>query len=98
MFNRGPVPVPGGSDIVNATGWNAADGYEVTAVPSMRMIVDLFLLDESRWINLTGNSGHAYHRNYDDQLELWRTGQLIPMRWVRFTVEREAADTLTLAP
>jgi len=98
MFNRGPVPVAGGSDLVNATGWDAAAGYEVTAVPSMRMIVDLFLLDESRWVNLTGNSGHAYHRNYDDQLELWRTGQLIPMRWVRFTIEREAADTLLLEP
>ena len=52
-------------------------------MPSMRMIVDLANLDESRWIQLTGNSGHAFHANYDDQFELWRTGQNLPMRWDR---------------
>ena len=30
-------------------------------MPSMRMIVDLANLDASRWIQLTGNSGHAFH-------------------------------------
>ena len=67
----------------------AATGYEVDAVPSMRMIVDLSNLDDSRWIQLTGNSGHAFHPNYDDQFELWRTGQNLPMRWDRATIESE---------
>ncbi|WP_025619587.1 penicillin acylase family protein [Salinispora cortesiana] len=98
LFNADPVSVSGGSAIVNATGWDAATGYEVNAVPSMRMIVDLADLDASRWIQLTGNSGHAFHRNYDDQLELWRTGETLPMRWERATIEAEAARTLTLEP
>ncbi|WP_028569421.1 penicillin acylase family protein [Salinispora tropica] len=98
LFNTDPVSVSGGGAIVNATGWNAATGYEVNAVPSMRMIVDLADLDASRWIQLTGNSGHAFHRNYDDQLELWRTGETLPMRWERATIEAEAAQTLTLEP
>ncbi|MEW2384669.1 penicillin acylase family protein [Micromonospora sp. NPDC047707] len=98
LFNAEPVGVSGGDAIVNATGWDAADGYEVDAVPSMRMIVDLADLDESRWIQLTGNSGHAFHPNYDDQLELWRTGRTLPMRWDRTTVEAEAARTLILQP
>ena len=39
-----------------------AEGYEVTAAPSMRMVVSLADLDDSRWINLTGVSGHALQR------------------------------------
>ena len=41
VFNRGPFPTAGGSAIVNATGWNTSQGYQVGSVPSMRMIVDL---------------------------------------------------------
>jgi penicillin amidase len=96
LFNPEPAGVSGGDAIVNATGWDAADGYEVDAVPSMRMIVDLSNLDNSRWIQLTGNSGHAFHPNYDDQFELWRTGQNLPMRWNLDTIKSESTDTLTL--
>ncbi|HEX7744526.1 MAG TPA: penicillin acylase family protein [Micromonosporaceae bacterium] len=95
LFNHDPVGVSGGDAIVNATGWSAPAGYEVDAVPSMRMIVDLANLDRSRWIQLTGNSGHAFHRHYSDQFGLWRTGRTLPMRWDRAAIEDQAADTLT---
>jgi penicillin amidase len=98
IFNRGPVETAGGSDIVNATSWNAAEGYDVTVVPSMRMIVDLSDLDGSRWVQLTGNSAHPYHPNYVDQLELWRTGRMLPWHWDRSSVEAAAEHTLTLRP
>ena len=87
---------------MNATGWStdgpADDPYTVTAVPSMRMIVDLSHLDDSRWIQLTGNSGHAFSPNYDDQFDLWRTGQNLPMYWERGGIEGVATHTLTLVP
>jgi len=98
LFNHGPAPISGGSAIVNANGWNAGAGYRVTYVPSMRMIVDMADLDASRWIQLTGNSGHAFHPNYHDQFELWRTGETLPMRWQRESIEKAATDTLTLRP
>ena len=98
LFNRGPAGTSGGRAIVNATGWTADEGYEVDSVPSMRMIVDLADLDASRWIQLTGNSGHAFHDNYVDQFELWRTGQNLPMRWERDSIAAEAAHTQTLRP
>ncbi|MFI6904184.1 penicillin acylase family protein [Nonomuraea sp. NPDC050394] len=79
LFNRGPISVAGSKDAVNATGWNAQSGYEINAVPSMRMIIDLSDLAKSQWINLTGASGHAYHANYWDQTELWAQGRLLPM-------------------
>jgi penicillin amidase len=67
-------------------------------VPSMRMVVDLADLDSSRWVNLTGASGHTFHRNYADQLDSWRRGDTMPMRWDRDTIEREARHKLTLKP
>ncbi len=57
--------VGGGSAIVDAIGWDAVEGYDVTWVPSMRMVVSLADLDKSRWVNLTGASGTpstALHR------------------------------------
>lgn len=98
IFNRGPYEVGGGSGLVNATGWDAREGYEVTAVPSMRMVVDLDDLDRSRWIQLTGNSGHAYHANYLDQAPLWAEGKTLPWAFGERAVERSAENTLTLEP
>ncbi|MEV7009439.1 penicillin acylase family protein [Streptosporangium sp. NPDC051022] len=98
LFNRGPLRTAGGKDAVNATGWDATQGYEVNWVPSMRMIVDLADLDRSRWINLTGASGHAFHTNYNDQSELWANGRTTPMRFTETAVRENAADTLTLTP
>jgi penicillin amidase len=98
LFNRGPEGTAGGGAIVNATGWTASAGYQVDAVPSMRMIVDLSNMDNSRWVQLTGNSGHAFHPNYLDQFELWRTGQNFAMPWTRPVIAAGARETLTLAP
>lgn len=98
LFNRGPFPAAGGSDAVNATAWDAAAGYDVVAGPSMRMVIDLSDLDGSRWIQATGNSGHAYHRHYADQVAPWLAGELLPWRWDRATIEAESRDALTLTP
>ena len=98
LFNRGPEPASGGDSTVNATSWDARDGYQVDWVPSMRMIVDLSDLDKSRWVQLTGNSGHAFHPNYADQFPLWRVGENLPMLWDRASIEAAATHTLTLRP
>ncbi|NJC69651.1 penicillin acylase family protein [Planosporangium thailandense] len=96
LFNVGPVRTSGGSSLVDATGWNAPDGYDVIWVPSMRMAVDLSDLNSSRWVQLLGQSGHAFSPHYSDQLELWRTGKTLPMRWDRATIERESRHKLVL--
>ena len=77
LLNRGPWNLGGGEAAVNATGWNAAGGYDVIWVPSMRMVVNLDDLDKSRWINLTGASGHAYSAHYTDQTDKWAKGELL---------------------
>jgi penicillin G amidase len=98
LFNRGPISTSGGESIVNATGWNAPDGYAVTWVPSMRMVVDLEDLDASRWIHLTGQSGHVFSPHYWDQAALWRDGKTLPWAFGADAVAAAAADELVLTP
>ena len=98
LLNRGPWELGGGSGLVNATAWNAAEGYEVTAVPSMRMVVSLADLDDSTWINLTGASGHAFAGHYTDQTDLWTQGETLPWPFGREAVDAAAGDRLLLTP
>lgn len=98
IFNRGPITTSGGDSIVNATGWTVPDGYEVNWVPSMRMVLDLSDLDRSTWVNLTGNSGHTYNKNYVDQLDAWQTGQTFPFPFTRAAVDAATVNRLTLVP
>ena len=94
LFNRGPYELGGGSAIVNAIGWDARLGYGVDWVPSMRMIVDLHDLDASRWVNLTGASGHAFHPNYADQAPLWQAGETRAWPFTADAVREAARDML----
>jgi penicillin amidase len=98
LLNRGSWELGGGSSTVDATGWNAALGYEVDLVPSMRMVVSLADLDASTWVNLTGASGHAFNDHYTDQTDVWATGETLPWDFTREAVEGSADDTLTLRP
>ncbi len=96
LFNRGPYELGGGTGAVDATSWDAREGFDVTAVPSMRMVVDLDTLDRSRWIQLTGSSGHAFHEHYVDQSELWARGETLPWAFSSSAVDRATEKTLVL--
>lgn len=98
LFNRGGYEVGGGSSVVNAMGWTAFEGYEVDWAPSMRMVVSMADLDDSRWINLTGVSGHPFNSHYVDQTELYVDGATLPWRFSREQVESSAENTLRLLP
>ena len=98
LVNRGPWEAAGGGSHVNATGWDAAEGYEVTAAPSMRMVVSLADFDDSRWINLTGVSGHPFSDHYTDQTDLWAEGETLPWAFSADAVEEAGDDLLTLVP
>ncbi|MDT9685734.1 penicillin acylase family protein [Streptomyces sp. TRM76323] len=98
LLNRGPWNLAGGEAAVNATGWNAAGGYGVVWVPSMRMVVNVGDWDKSRWINLTGASGHAYHPHYTDQTDAWARGELLDWPFSDEAVDAAKADHLVLKP
>ena len=98
FFNRGPFQTSGGCDIVNATGWNPDNPYQVDWLPSMRMIIDLSNLDNSISIHTTGQSGHAYHPHYIDMAELWRKIYYHPMPWDPRRIQSQAQSLLILQP
>ncbi len=98
IFNRGPFKVGGGSSSVDATSWEADLGYTVTAAPSMRMVVDLDDLERSRWVSLTGASGHAASGHYRDQTPLWVAGDTLPWAFDRDAVSKATEDRLVLEP
>ncbi len=98
LFNRNGIGVGGGSSIVDATSWDAAEGYGVTAAPSMRMVVSLADFDRSRYINLTGVSGHPGSSHYGDQTELFVNGDYLSWAFSRDAVVAAGQDTLLLTP
>jgi penicillin amidase len=98
LFNRGPFPTGGGDSIVNATSWDTIEGYEVTNLPSMRMIVDLGDLNNSVTVHTTGQSGHAYHQHYDDMAQLWANVEYYSMLWDEQAITAQAEGHLVLTP
>ncbi|QDP98996.1 penicillin acylase family protein [Microlunatus elymi] len=98
LFNRGDYPAPGGPAIVNALSFDDRQGFAVTNGPAMRMLINWADVDDSRWINQSGNSGHAFQHNYDDQLPLWAANRMLPFRSEPASIRRAATSTLTLNP
>ncbi|HET9560817.1 MAG TPA: penicillin acylase family protein, partial [Propionibacteriaceae bacterium] len=98
LFNRGQYQIGGGPAVVNAMAFDDRKGYAVTAAPAMRMLIDLGDLDLSRWVNQSGVSGHAFHRHYDDQTELWANQRLWPFVSSRGAVEARSSSRQELLP
>ncbi|WP_422110462.1 penicillin acylase family protein [Cellulosimicrobium arenosum] len=97
--NPDPIGVAGGSSVVDATAWDAASGsFDVTAGPSMRMVVDLGDLDGSTWVTVTGSSGHPASPHYTDQLDEWAAGETFAWPFSRAAVTESGQDELTLEP
>jgi penicillin amidase len=98
LFNRNGFPVSGGGSIVNATAWDATEGYQVTNLPSMRAIYDLSNLNNSLTVHTTGQSGHAFHPHYIDMARMWANIQYYSMLWDQQSVISQAEGHLVLKP
>jgi len=98
LLNRGPYAVSGGTSIVNATAWKVDKGFDVSSLPSLRIINDLSGWDNTLWIHTTGESGHAFNPHYIDQTDTWRQIKYLPFAWSTSAVESSAADHLSLSP
>jgi penicillin G amidase len=98
LFNRGPFPVAGGADLVNANNWRRSEPALVRAHPSMRMIIDMSNFAANQAVLPTGQSGHTNSPHYDDQMPLWLVGEYHPMLFDRAEVEAAATNHLILRP
>ncbi|MBS3783627.1 MAG: penicillin acylase family protein [Anaerolineae bacterium] len=98
LFNRGPFPVDGTLATVNQGDYSLSDPYTVRTIASYRQIIDLGDLTRSVSMHTTGQSGHPFHRHYDDMIASWRDVEHHPMLWDRQDVEAGAEGVLVLTP
>jgi penicillin G amidase len=96
LVNRNGGPTSGGGAIINATAWSGIDAYELSALPSLRMIVGMDDLTLSMGIHTTGQSGHPLSQHYADMIPIWQAMEYQPMWWTRDQVAANASATLTL--
>lgn len=83
-----PSFVPAGIDKV----------FRVSNGPSYRLTIDLSDQDAARIIITTGNSGNPFDRHYGDLIDLWSSGQTIPLPFSLEAVAHSLVSTLTLTP
>lgn len=99
LFNRGTFAAAGDGETINANRWKANQStFEVTHIPSLRMIVDLDSFDNSQAIHSTGQSGHAFNRHYTDMIRPWRDTKYHSMLWENEKINQKAESTLLLVP
>ena len=94
IFNVGPFPFGGASTALMSGEYSFNTPYTVSVGPSYRQIFNLGDPSSARVVLPPGQSGHAFHPQYDDQTQLWlngsyRTALSDPRagRWDRLTLE-----------
>ena len=97
LLDRGPVERPGDGDVLQAT-WFEDSTFDQLDGASYRQIVDLANWDNSRAINVPGQSGQPSSKHYDDLLPLWSEGRYFPLVYSKEAVDRNTTDTLQLVP
>lgn len=99
LFNTDRRAVGGGSAVVSAWGWDSrGSDFSVASGPTMKMAVDFADLDNSRWVNQSGTSGHAFHPHYSDQFGMILANDLYRWAWSRPADPDGELDTLILRP
>jgi penicillin amidase len=99
LLNRGPFPLSGDNSTVNMMGFSGINRlYDTLIGPSMRLIVPLGDLDETRLMGPVGQSGHPGHPNYDDMIEPYLKGETFTFPFTRKAVEKAATRKLMLNP
>ena len=104
LLNRGPYPASGNGFTVNAAVFNPAhkgdifEKFEATTIPSMRMISSLDDPNATFIIGPMGQSGQPGSKHYDDMIEHWIRGELVPLPLMRNVVEKIAVNKLELTP
>ncbi|HEX9614008.1 MAG TPA: penicillin acylase family protein, partial [Bacteroidota bacterium] len=88
QFNRGPFPVGGSHSTVWKGDFRLRAPFVNHLGPSARFIFDLSDANNTRSVIPPGQSGHLYHRDYDNQIPLWRHGAYKVEPMDRTSIER----------
>ncbi|HSK52071.1 MAG TPA: penicillin acylase family protein [Clostridia bacterium] len=72
--------------------------FEVTNLPSYRLVIDMQDLDGARIVTTTGQSGNPFDRHYTDLIGPWRSGDTVPLPFTPEAIDAAATQTLILEP
>ena len=95
FFNSRKVYLDGDLFTVKATFGRA---WSAQWAPSYRQVIDLANWDNSVAVFSSGNSGHFLSKFYDNQTELWATGQYHPLLFSASRVKRSVQGKIILHP
>lgn len=99
VFRRGPFPAGGDTDTVWQMAWPTDRPYGPRCVgPAVRAVYDLSDPDSNHVVLATGQSGHLGSPHYDDFVERWWKGELVPLVLTRGRIEELAESRLVLVP
>jgi penicillin amidase len=72
--------------------------FTVTSLPSYRLVIDMSDMDGAGIVITTGQGGNPLGRHIDDQIEVWRDGDLLPFPFTPEAVDAATVATLRLKP
>jgi penicillin amidase len=98
FLNLGPHPTDGAHSTINNGNFSFRRPFFQDIGPSTRQIFDLADIDNGRAVTPPGQSGQAFYKQYDDQLELWRTGRYRTSVMSPERIEQAGWELLTLRP
>ncbi|WP_421377525.1 penicillin acylase family protein [Paraburkholderia sp. DD10] len=96
-LNVGPTGKGGSAYTPNQSTYRASD-FRQTNGPSFRVIVDVGNWDNSRAVNLPGESGDPDSPHYRDLATMWLNGEYFPLLYSRAAVEAAAEKRIRLVP
>jgi penicillin amidase len=95
------IPSPGDTYTIDVGRYNLRDDKDPFVnhhAPSLRALYDLSNLENSRFIQSTGQSGNVFSPLYRNLSQRWVDVAYIPMKTRREDVEKNRLGTLTLTP
>jgi penicillin amidase len=89
FLNVGPYALPSAKDALNKYEFKLKEAvnYDVFSGPSMRIGIDFADVDAAESILPTGQSGNVFSSFYDNQADLYHTGQFRKQRMDRADIE-----------
>ncbi|MGX9148314.1 penicillin acylase family protein [Mesorhizobium sp. 128a] len=92
-----PAALGGSSSTLNYSSYRQ-DDWSVTAGPSVRMIIDVGIWDNSVFINNPGQSGVPVSNHYQDLTVEWQRGEYKPLLYSDHLIQREIGHRIVLSP
>jgi penicillin amidase len=96
-LNVASLPDGGSAYTPNQAAYATSD-FLRTNGPSFRVIVDVGNWDNSRAVNMPGQSGDPNSPHYQDLAPLWLNGQYFPLLYTRSRIDKATESRIDLVP